>query len=182
MCGPYWRGVCGILIIDSVTSGRFGGCAKYAQPFSIIIIWLARNSHGAMQKPTNRPGFPPRLEDAMNIHASVDPKSSGLTRPNGERLRLNNQDFVAIDRHKDTTYEPTYRRRSTAAPTKAFMPTTKPSCSMRSRQICRSISKIPARRIFIFICRPAAFSWCWSRRACSLSITMGASTTSVPVR
>ncbi|MCX7306665.1 MAG: hypothetical protein NTZ72_01385, partial [Afipia sp.] len=45
----------------------------------------------------------------MNIHASVDPKSSGLTRPNGERLRLNNQDFVAIDRHKDTTYEPTYR-------------------------------------------------------------------------
>lgn len=45
----------------------------------------------------------------MNVHASVDLKSSGLTRPNGDPLRLNKQDFVAIDRHKDTTYEPTYR-------------------------------------------------------------------------
>ena len=45
----------------------------------------------------------------MNVRATIDSKSSGLTRPNGELLRLNHQDFVAIDRHKDTTYEPTYR-------------------------------------------------------------------------
>ena len=45
----------------------------------------------------------------MNIHAAVAFKSPGLTNPNGEPLRLNHQDFVAIDRHKDTTYEATYR-------------------------------------------------------------------------
>jgi quercetin dioxygenase-like cupin family protein len=45
----------------------------------------------------------------MNVHATVDSKSSGLTRPNGDPIRLNTQSFVAIDRHKDTTYEPTYR-------------------------------------------------------------------------
>ncbi len=45
----------------------------------------------------------------MNVHAAVDPKSSGLTRPNGDPIRLNTQNFVAIDRHKDTTYEATYR-------------------------------------------------------------------------
>lgn len=45
----------------------------------------------------------------MNVHATVDAKSSGLTRPDGAPLRLNSQDFVAIDRHKDTTYEATYR-------------------------------------------------------------------------
>ena len=45
----------------------------------------------------------------MNVHTSVDLKLSGLTRPNGDPLRLNTQNFVAIDRHKDTTYEPTYR-------------------------------------------------------------------------
>jgi hypothetical protein len=45
----------------------------------------------------------------MNMHAALDLKSSGLTRPGGDTLRLNHQNFVAIDRHKDTTYEPTYR-------------------------------------------------------------------------
>lgn len=45
----------------------------------------------------------------MNVHAAVDSKSSGLTRPNGAPIRLNTQSFVAIDRHKDTTYEATYR-------------------------------------------------------------------------
>lgn len=45
----------------------------------------------------------------MNVHATVDAKSYGLTRPDGAPLRLNSQDFVAIDRHKDTTYEATYR-------------------------------------------------------------------------
>lgn len=45
----------------------------------------------------------------MNVHAAVDSKSSGLTRPNGDPIRLNTQSFVAIDRYKDTTYEATYR-------------------------------------------------------------------------
>ena len=45
----------------------------------------------------------------MNVHAAVGSKSSGLTRPNGAPIRLNTQSFVAIDRHKDTAYEATYR-------------------------------------------------------------------------
>ena len=45
----------------------------------------------------------------MNVHAAVDSKSSGLTHPNGAPLRMNNQDFVAIDRDRDATYEATYR-------------------------------------------------------------------------
>ena len=45
----------------------------------------------------------------MNVHATINSKASGLTRPNGNPLRLNTKDFVAIDRHKDTTYEATYR-------------------------------------------------------------------------
>ncbi|RTL54016.1 MAG: hypothetical protein EKK40_05650 [Bradyrhizobiaceae bacterium] len=45
----------------------------------------------------------------MNIHAAVDSKQSGLSHPNGDPVRLNNQDFVAIDRNRDATYEATYR-------------------------------------------------------------------------
>lgn len=45
----------------------------------------------------------------MNMHAPIDLTSPGLTKPNGDPLRLNRQDFIAIDRHKDTTYEATYR-------------------------------------------------------------------------
>lgn len=43
----------------------------------------------------------------MNMHAAV--KWPGLTHPNGDPLRLNDRDFVAIDRHKDGTYAATYR-------------------------------------------------------------------------
>jgi len=50
-----------------------------------------------------------RLEDAMNVHAAGDLKWPGLTRPNGNPLRLNTQDFVAIDRDRDASYEATYR-------------------------------------------------------------------------
>lgn len=45
----------------------------------------------------------------MNIHAAINPKTSGLTRPNGDPLRLNTSQFVAIDRDKTATYEATYR-------------------------------------------------------------------------
>jgi hypothetical protein len=51
----------------------------------------------------------PSLEGAMNVHATVDPKWSGLTSPNGKPLLLNNQDFVVIDRDRDASYEATYR-------------------------------------------------------------------------
>ncbi len=45
----------------------------------------------------------------MNVHAAVDFKATGLTRPNGDPLRLNTQDFVAIDRDRNAKYEATYR-------------------------------------------------------------------------
>jgi hypothetical protein len=45
----------------------------------------------------------------MNVHATVDPKWSGLISPNGKPLQLNTQDFVAIDRDRDASYEATYR-------------------------------------------------------------------------
>jgi quercetin dioxygenase-like cupin family protein len=50
-----------------------------------------------------------RLEDAMNVHAAVDLKWPGLTRPDGSPLRMNTRDFVAIDRVRDASYEATYR-------------------------------------------------------------------------
>jgi quercetin dioxygenase-like cupin family protein len=49
------------------------------------------------------------MEGTMNIHAAIDLTHPGLTHPDGAPLRLNHQDFVAIDRHKDTTYQATYR-------------------------------------------------------------------------
>jgi hypothetical protein len=45
----------------------------------------------------------------MNVHAAGDLKKIGLTRPSGDPLRLNSQDFVAIDRDRDAKYEATYR-------------------------------------------------------------------------
>jgi len=45
----------------------------------------------------------------MNMHTSVGSKWPGLTRPNGDPVQLNSKTFIAIDRHKDTTYEATYR-------------------------------------------------------------------------
>jgi quercetin dioxygenase-like cupin family protein len=45
----------------------------------------------------------------MNVHAAVDLKWPGLTRPDGNPLRLNTRDFIAIDRDRDASYEATYR-------------------------------------------------------------------------
>ncbi|MBQ8102323.1 MAG: hypothetical protein IJ127_05370, partial [Afipia sp.] len=45
----------------------------------------------------------------MNVHAALDLKLTGLTHPNGAPLRLNDQDFVAIDRDRDAKFEATYR-------------------------------------------------------------------------
>lgn len=45
----------------------------------------------------------------MNVHAAVDVKWPGLARPNGDPIRLNTKNFVAIDRHRDASHEATYR-------------------------------------------------------------------------
>jgi mannose-6-phosphate isomerase-like protein (cupin superfamily) len=45
----------------------------------------------------------------MNVHAALDLKWAGLAHPNGKPIRLNNQDFVAIDRDRSASYEATYR-------------------------------------------------------------------------
>ena len=45
----------------------------------------------------------------MNVHATFNPEAAGLTRPNGDALRLNTQDFVVIDRDQHAKYEATYR-------------------------------------------------------------------------
>src|SRR3979490_1762653 len=45
----------------------------------------------------------------MNIQAAVDLKWPGLTRPDGDALRLNRTNFVAIDRDRDASHEATYR-------------------------------------------------------------------------
>ena len=45
----------------------------------------------------------------MNVHAAVDPRTSRLTHPNGDPIRLNDQAFVAVDRDRNAKYEPTYR-------------------------------------------------------------------------
>ncbi len=45
----------------------------------------------------------------MTMSAAVDFRVSGLARPSGDRIRLNNRSFVAIDRRKDADYNATYR-------------------------------------------------------------------------
>lgn len=45
----------------------------------------------------------------MNVHAAAEFKLSGLARPNGDPIRLNNRSFVAVDRDRDAKYNATYR-------------------------------------------------------------------------
>jgi len=45
----------------------------------------------------------------MNMHAAVDLKLPRLSRPDGDSLRLNDTNFVAIDRDKNASHEATYR-------------------------------------------------------------------------
>lgn len=45
----------------------------------------------------------------MNAHAAVHSNWASLVHPNGDPIRLNHQDFVAIDRDRDATYDPIYR-------------------------------------------------------------------------
>lgn len=45
----------------------------------------------------------------MDSHAAVDPRWQGLAHPNGDPIRLNSHDFIAIDRDREATYEAIYR-------------------------------------------------------------------------
>jgi hypothetical protein len=45
----------------------------------------------------------------MTAHAAVHSNWASLVHPNGGPLRLNHQDFVAIDRDREATYDPIYR-------------------------------------------------------------------------
>lgn len=45
----------------------------------------------------------------MGMQSMVDFKWPGLRRPDGDHLRLNRSAFVAVDRHRDITYDPVYR-------------------------------------------------------------------------
>ena len=45
----------------------------------------------------------------MNAHAAVHSNWASLVHPNGDPIRLNHQDFVAIDRDRDASYDPIYR-------------------------------------------------------------------------
>lgn len=45
----------------------------------------------------------------MNVHAPADFKWPGLSRPDGDPIRLNKQDFVAVDRDRNAKYDAIYR-------------------------------------------------------------------------
>lgn len=45
----------------------------------------------------------------MNARAAVHSNWASLVHPSGDPIRLNHQDFVAIDRDQDATYDPIYR-------------------------------------------------------------------------
>lgn len=45
----------------------------------------------------------------MTAHAALHSNWASLVHPNGDPIRLNHQDFVAIDRDGDATYDPIYR-------------------------------------------------------------------------
>ncbi len=50
-----------------------------------------------------------RLAERPEAQQAADFKWPGLIRPDGDRIRLNHQDFVAIDRDRDATYNAIYR-------------------------------------------------------------------------
>ena len=119
----------------------------------------------------------------MNVHAAIDSRASGLTRPNGDPLRLNTKNFVAIDRDRDATYEATYRPQALYNRANEGFHANNETFLLHEVSTNLPIYRpIPARPISIFICRRAASSSCWSRRACSPSITTAGFTMSAPAR
>ena len=119
----------------------------------------------------------------MNMHAAVDLKWPGLTRPNGDPLRLNNKNFVAIDRDRNASHEPTYRPQALYnRANEGFHANNETFLLHEVSTNLPTTAPIQARPIFIFTFRPAVTNSCWSRRACSPSTTMAGFTMSVPVR
>jgi hypothetical protein len=97
----------------------------------------------------------------MNALAAVDLKWPGLAHPNGDRIRLNNENFVAIDRDRDSTYDPIYRPQALYnRATNGFMRTMQRSCYRRLRQICQFTAPILAQLISIFTFHQAVSSSC----------------------
>ena len=106
-----------------------------------------------------------------------------LVRPAGDPIRLNNKDFVAIDRDRDATYEATYRPQALYnRANEGFHANNEAFLLHEVSTICRSTAPIPAPPISIFTFRRAVSSSCWSRRACSPSITMADFSTSALAR
>jgi hypothetical protein len=95
-------------------------------------------------------------------------------------LCLNTKDFVAIDRHKDTTYEATYRPQALYAD-EDFMPTMKPSCF---REVATNLPIY--RRIRTDGFSPSSAAWRLPARAGDVGhvhlITMAGCITSAPDR
>ena len=119
----------------------------------------------------------------MNVHAAVDLKWPRLTRPDGDPLRLNNKNFVAIDRDRDASYEATYRPQALYnRANEGFHANNETFLLHEFRPTCRFTCPIQAPPISIFTCRRAVTSSCWSPRACSPSTTMAGFTTSARVR
>ena len=119
----------------------------------------------------------------MNVHAAGDLKFTGLTRPDGSPLRLNDQDFVAIDRDRNAKFEATYR------PQALYNRANEGFHANNETFLLHEVAtNLPIYRpdtgppISTFICRRAAFSSCWSPRARSPSTMTGASTMSVRAR
>ena len=119
----------------------------------------------------------------MNVHAAVDLKWPGLTHPNGDPLRLNNQDFVAIDRDRDATYEATYRPQALYnRANEGFHANNETFLLHEVATNLPIYRQIQARPISISTFRRAVSSSCWSRRACSPSTMMAASIMSALAR
>ena len=59
---------------------------------------------------TNETGLQTKLSRVPGIEDMSSAILAPLTHPNGARLRLNDQDFVAIDRDRDAKFEATLRR------------------------------------------------------------------------
>ena len=120
-----------------------------------------------------RPAWP-RLEDPMSAPAAVHSNWASLVHPNGDPIRLNHRDFLAIDRDGDATYDPIYRPQALYnrvingfhANNEAFL----------LQEVATNLPiyrPMQGRPISISICPRAASSSCWSPRASSPSITTG---------
>ena len=119
----------------------------------------------------------------MNVHTTIDHKWSALAHPNGSPIRLNHQDFVAIDRDRTASYEATYRPQALYNRANEGFHANNESFLLHEVAtnlpiICRT----RVRPISISTCHRAATSSCWLRQECSPSTTTAGFTMSAPAR